>query len=396
MIRLHAGSFFMDWYKILGATKAVSSRAFTVDNNRIIIALDSTDRTNVCSMNLSSGAYATLFRQGGKSTTSSIQTDASGNIYMAGSCAVKGTLDFNGVSVPLSGMSAAYVAKYLYNYTHAWHHVMNDPTCMPRKVSVFKNKFIYYTGTLTDSLTLGGLSVHPPLLGLDFIAARLDTNGNVIWLRQLDTVASGEASLGTAAFHATVTPDTALVVFAQGHNFVNWGYNISTNLYGTYSSVVVSMGPGSDTRWARTAFADNVTDDRIAGEGNAVWVSGNAYTSTAATAFDTLNLKMPARRWVPYMAKLRLTRPPFVANGVGNVRGTEFAALPNPAHDAIRITGLSSHSVITLRDMNGRTVLEQTVAQGQAVLNVGELPRGLYFLQMRSGGISQVQKILLQ
>lgn len=400
ILRLNAGSFFMSWYKLIGPFNATSSRAFTIDNSKIIIAVDSTDATYVRTMALNSGLVTgTLFRQGGTSKTTSIQEDASGNIYLAGGCASKAALDFNGVVVPLApGNAHAYITRYLATGANSWHHILNDPTCAQRKLTLYKNQFLYYTGTLNDSLTIGTMQLHQPAHPWDFVSARLDpSTGNVMWLHQIDT-AQGEAFLGTGAYHAAVTPDTALVVFSQGNTYVDWGSGVATNLFGTYSSVVVSTGANGTTRWARPVFAENVTDDRIASEDMGVYVSGNAFTTTAVTKFDTLNLKMPARKWVPYMAKLNLVRPlPTGPFAVGNVSGAGLSALPNPAHNAIRVAGLSGRSSLILRDISGRTVLEQKTDKTEAVLSVGELPRGTYFLQLRTAdGVPQVCKVVLQ
>lgn len=400
VIKLRAGSFFMDWYTRIGTLKATSSRAFTVDNSSIIIAVDSIDATYVRRMSLTDGSMTPMFKQGGRSTTTSIQTDASGNIYMAGSCAAKIALDFNGVVEPINpGTTKGYIVRYLATNAHSWHHILNDPTCAPRKLTLFKNH-LYYTGTLHDSLSIGPLSVHPPLKTMDFVSARLDpATGNPLWLHQIDTAGQGEASLGTAAYHAAVTPDTALVVYSQANAYMDWGNNVTTNLFGTYSSVVVSTGADGTTRWARSVFAENVTDDRMASEGNGVYVCGSAFTTTAVTRFDTLNLKMPARKWVPYMAKLNLIRPPFVGPGaVGQISGTSFSAYPNPTRNAIRIAGLSGRSELVLRDLSGRAVLTQTAEKSETVLNVSDLPRGTYFLYLKVGadGVPQVQKVVLQ
>jgi hypothetical protein len=399
ILRLNAGSFFMSWYKTIGALKNTSSRAFTIDNSKIIIAVDSIDATYVKSMSFTDGSTTLMFKQGGTSTTTSIQEDASGNVYLAGACANKSYLDFNGVTQTLApGSSNAYIARYLATGAHSWHYVFNDPTCAQRKLSLYKNQFLYYTGTLNDALTIGSMSLHAPAHTLDFLSARLDpATGTLYWLHQIDT-AQGEAFLGSMAYHAIVTPDTALVVFAQGNTYVNWGNNISTNLFGTYSSVLVSTGADGVTRWARTVFADNVSEDRIATEDKGVYVSGSAYTTTAVTRFDTLNLKMPARKWVPYMAKLNLIRPtPTGPGAVGNVVNANFAAMPNPTHSAIRVAGLTGKNDLVLTDMSGRAVLQQSTDKPEAVLNVSSLPRGTYFLQLRSAGaVPQVRKIVLQ
>jgi hypothetical protein len=396
MLRIDRSSFTMSWYKPIGVLKSASSRAFTIDNSRIVIAVDSADVTHVRSMSLATGDYLPIFKQTGASNTTSIQVDAAGNIYMAGSCANKGNMDFNGVTqVAAPGSSNAYIVRYSANGVHTWHHWLNDPGCANRKLSLFKNKFLYYTGTLTDSLTLGSVSLHQPFRLMDFVYARLDTNGTVVWAHQIDTAANGEAHAGPGAFHAAVTPDTALVVFSQANAYIDWGNNIKSQLFGTYAAVPVAFGPDGVARWERPILGDNTTDDHIVAEGDAIWVTGNAYTTTAVTRFDTLNLKMPARRWVPYMGRLRLTPPPPVS--VKNQQANSLYAYPNPAQNALHIVGLQGKSTLHLRDITGRLVLEHITTDNEAVLDVANLPRGSYFLQLLSSGATpQVKKISLQ
>jgi hypothetical protein len=396
MLKLNAGSFFMSWFKPIGSQRGVSSRAFTIDNSRILIAVDSSDATYVRSMSFTTGDYLPVLKQTGASTTTSIQTDASGNIYMAGSCANKGNIDFNGVlQTAAPGSTNAYIVRYNAAGAHIWHQWMNDPRCAKRKLSLFKDRFLYYTGTLHDSITIGTISLHPPLRLMDFMYARLDINGNVLWAHQIDTSANGEAYAGEAAFHAAVTPDTALVVFAQANAYLDWGNNVKSQLFGTYAAVPVAFGSDGVARWERPILGDNTTNDHVVAEGDAVWVSGNAYTSTAVTRFDTLNLKMPARKWVPFMGRLRLTTPPPV--GVNTVKGSSLSAYPNPAHNAIHIVGLTGTSNLSLRDITGRLVLEKQSNNSEVLLDVSTLPRGTYFLQLvRSGSAPQVQKMVLQ
>ncbi len=398
MFRLNAGSLYMPWFRLISAVNSVSSRAFTVDNSKIILAADSSDATYVRSLALATGNVTPMFRQGGKSTTTSIQADAAGNIYMAGSCANKGSIDFNGKLQPvIPGRSFAYIVKYGPAGGYRWHHWLNDPACAQRKLSLYKNQFLFYTGTIHDSLTLGLVPVHQPLRSLDYISARLDTGGFVMWVKQVDTVGGGEAYLGTGAFHATVTPDTALVIFAQANSFLDWGDGVSTNLFGTYSSVVVSRGSGGETRWARSILAENTTDAHIAGEGDGVWVCGNAFSTSAFVTMDTLKLRVAARKWVPYLGKLRLTRPLFV-NAVGGIaKGADATALPNPARNTVRVAGLSGRCTLVINDLNGRVVLETSTDKAEAVLDVAGLARGVYYLQMRgANGETQVRKLLLQ
>ncbi|MBS1615122.1 MAG: T9SS type A sorting domain-containing protein [Bacteroidetes bacterium] len=401
LVKIANGSFVMSWAARLGNSD-VSCRAFTLGPSNLLIAADSGNTTGIYDVSLTTGAYSVLFRQGGQSSTTSLQRDANGNIYIAGSCARKGYLNFgNGVVENFTpGVSHAYVASYLASLNPAWHYVMNDPTCAQRQINLYKNKYLYYTGTLYDSLRIGTAKLGKSSHTGDYMAALLDAaSGNVIWALQSDTGSSGDVTLGNWAYHASITPDTALLLFAQGNSFVKWGNGLSTNLGNTFSSVVVSKGFDGNARWVRDVHADRVNDDRTSSFGNAVWISGYAYSTTAFTTMDTLNLYVQARRWTPFVAKLQLIQPPFVdtSNGVSGVPLEALIAAPNPARNVIHIAGLQGNTHITLCALNGREVLSQDSHRTEAHLEVSRLPRGLYLLVIRGQGtILETRRVVLE
>lgn len=401
MVKITSGAFLMGWVSRIG-TAAVSSRAFSLGPSNLLVAADSGMNTAIYDMSLTTGQYSVLMTQGGPSSTTSLQRDSTGRIYIAGSCADRGYLDFRGARENFSmGARRAYIACYTPSLNHAWHYVMNDPNCVQRKITLFKNKYVYYTGTLTDSLTIGGVQLGRSNHSFDYMAALIDAaSGGVYWAQQSDTGSSGDASLGAWAYHAGVTPDTALLLFAQGNSFVKWGNGINSPLGNTYSSVVVSRGFDGAARWARDVMADVVTNDRIVTEDSAVWVSGYAYSNTALTRMDTLNLRIQARRWVPFVAKLNLIQPPFVDDTGVSVGNTPLQALltaPNPARNAIRISGLQAESSIQFFDLSGRAVLSRNTKQPEITLDVSSLPRGLYLLMIRQEGkLIEAQRVMLE
>lgn len=401
LVKIATSSFVMSWVSRLGNSE-VKCRAFSLGPSSLIIAADSGNTTGIYDMSLSTGIYSVLFRQGGQSTTSSLQRDANGNIYIAGSCVQKGYLNFgNGVIENFTpGVSHAYVACYLSSLNPAWHYVMKDPTCAQRQISLYKNKYLYYTGSLYDSLTIGNVQLGKSTHATDYMAALLDAaTGNVIWAQQSDTGSSGDVSLGNWPYHAAITPDTALLLFTQGNAYVKWGNGLSSNLGSTYSSVLVSKGLDGQARWVRDVLADRVNDDRVASFGNAVWISGYSFSSTATTRMDTLSLHMQARRWTPFIAKLQLIQPPFVdtSNGVTGPTLNALIAAPNPARNVIQITGLQGKNQIALCGINGTEVMSQYSNQPEAILEVSRLPRGLYLLVIRSqGNILETRRVVLE
>jgi hypothetical protein len=115
---------------------------------------------------------------------------------------------------------------------------------------------------------------------------------------------------------------------------------------------------------------------------------------------DTLNLRVPARKFTPYLAKMKLVRPIPVnpSGGVPGVSADEVAVYPIPVHTTLRVEGLQGPCILTLSDITGRAVRRITTASGttQTNMDVADLPRGAYVLDMQHDGIRVIRKIVLQ
>lgn len=75
-----------------------------------------------------------------------------------------------------------------------------------------------------------------------------------------------------------------------------------------------------------------------------------------------------------------------------------FQFYPNPAEDVIVISPESSHEAyeLILRDARGQAVMQLNAETGQRRLDVSQLPVGMYFLEIRSGEQSAVEKLVIR
>ncbi len=398
IVRFNAGSMTIGWVKLIGPLVTVSAKAFTLDNNALYVAADSLNTTVIRRMDFATGNSASLFRQNGISTTTSLQIDAQGAFYLAGTCA-SGGIDFNGATETANAPDRYnYIVKYNSSGRHVWHYWLRDNFCLTRKLTLYQNRFLYFTGDLRDSFTIGGKYLHPAVA--DFVAARLDTNGSVVWARQMDTSGGGRALLGDA-YHAVVTPDTALVLFTEASGYLYWGDTFQTNLQTVTAATLVSYGPNNKPRWVRPVFAPYTTNQHIATEGLGVWVTGNANSPTGFVMMDTLKLKVPTSKYVPYLAKMKLVRPIPVNPPQGGVSGAAADPLriyPVPVRTTLRVEGLRGPCQLTLSDISGRAVRSLSVPAGsdRALIDVADLPRGTYVLDMRTESERSARRIIVQ
>ncbi|MEM8523816.1 MAG: M43 family zinc metalloprotease [Bacteroidota bacterium] len=76
-----------------------------------------------------------------------------------------------------------------------------------------------------------------------------------------------------------------------------------------------------------------------------------------------------------------------------------LTAYPNPASDVLNVRlNLASEGNLRMIDITGRTVFEAVVRYGRSTqeINVNNLPKGLYFLELRSEGEVQVEKVVVE
>jgi hypothetical protein len=67
--------------------------------------------------------------------------------------------------------------------------------------------------------------------------------------------------------------------------------------------------------------------------------------------------------------------------GIESVENSEIRLYPNPVRESFRIAGLVALTPVTVTDVSGKTVLQQTVA-GDESISVGHLPQGVYIVNV--------------
>ncbi|MEI6884588.1 MAG: T9SS type A sorting domain-containing protein [Bacteroidota bacterium] len=75
---------------------------------------------------------------------------------------------------------------------------------------------------------------------------------------------------------------------------------------------------------------------------------------------------------------------------------TKFRVYPLPANDLINIEindGAPVHSM-QLRDINGKMIIDNNITTSKTMLDIGELPGGIYLMKITSGNDTRVCKII--
>jgi hypothetical protein len=69
------------------------------------------------------------------------------------------------------------------------------------------------------------------------------------------------------------------------------------------------------------------------------------------------------------------------ANGINDITVNQLSVYPNPVTESFRIAGLATPTQVTITDISGKTVLQQTVA-GDESISIEHLPQGVYFVRV--------------
>ena len=86
-------------------------------------------------------------------------------------------------------------------------------------------------------------------------------------------------------------------------------------------------------------------------------------------------------------------------SGLADERDLFVEIYPNPASDRINLVLENSEALIRLRDQNGKTVISKDIAAaGLQVhnINVSDLPKGVYFLSIRSAEKEAFRKVVIR
>ncbi len=393
LFKLNRGTLSLAWARQI--TQEASVTAFSVCGSGVYVAVDS-EWTTICKYDLATGNRTDLFSQQFRSSTSSLAVDSTGNIYIAGSCAFSG-LNFNGHVVTTSIAYPVYIVKYKPDGTYSWHHLLADVTCTGRQLTVANNNSIYYSGRIFDTFTFGGFTLHHPAWVYDYLVSRLDSSGNVLWVKQQKDTLAGDANVENIN-HAVAMSDGSLSVFATLRGYLDWGNGLTTNEGINDNVAIVNYAASGEVNWIKPVSALQTNAANIAGNGTDIWVTGNVYDSSEYT-IGSITIPVAPVTYTPFMAKLH-TAP--VTSSVADVEESNgVQVMPVPATNLLTVKlPPETHDTvhIQLTDIAGRKVAEKT-ADGNNLLHqldVSMYSRGLYFIEISGNGFHTVKKIVLQ
>ena len=82
-----------------------------------------------------------------------------------------------------------------------------------------------------------------------------------------------------------------------------------------------------------------------------------------------------------------------IYSSIVNIESEKLNIYPNPFTEGFIINGLDGYANVTITDLNGRLLLNKQVYRQESI-SVGNLPKGLYFVKIRSNDFSVDKRIL--
>lgn len=125
--------------------------------------------------------------------------------------------------------------------------------------------------------------------------------------------------------------------------------------------------------------------------------------TTILSANDNANFKVRLRFIGPNLTLDTGNRVTFNNIAVDGVQlplqitdesSSKYKIFPNPFSDVINITGIKEAATYSIYTMEGRLIKNQRLQNSQ--ISLGELSKGVYFLQLLSNGKKEIHRIIKQ
>ena len=233
------------------------------------------------------GSFNWANHAGGSNRTEAFSVDVSND----GSSLISGmffrTANFgNSISLSTTNDADGFTAKMNADGTFAWATKVGcTSSCRVADVAVLADGSSIITGTWNGTATFGNTSLTTnPTNYNDVFVAKLDANGNFVWVKQIGGTASDEAA-GIAVFG-----DGSSVVTGGFSGTVDFGVTTLTSTNHLREIFVAKLDANGNYLWASKAGGsghDNVRDLTTIADGS-TFITGD-YASTANFGNFTLN-----------------------------------------------------------------------------------------------------------
>jgi hypothetical protein len=372
------------WHKIIPGESNNLFSAIAIDSNQnLYIGYGDYINSYIEKIDKSNGATLQTITQTQVSKITSIDVDSIGNIYAAGSCA-EVDANFNGTSSPAMDLYTTYITKYNANGEMQWVKFLEDIICPDPIVKVNSPNEVYLSSELHGNFEFDSILAEGPINSSDFFIARLNENGNFLWVKEVP--GSGSVYPGWRNF---LEIDTQGNIYFGGNTrgAIQWNETISTTSDGFNNDIIIlKYNPSGNLIWAKTAggnLFDYLHGISLLPDGNLI-ITG---ISTGNTTYDPIIYNPISENFYPFVTRLN---QPSLDLPIKEVIST--MVFPNPAKENITIQTYLQNGVATLHNILGQKLKSILVTASETTVDISELAVGTYFLKLNSQVIKVIKE----
>ncbi|MDR1562556.1 MAG: leucine-rich repeat protein [Dysgonamonadaceae bacterium] len=221
--------------------------------------------------------------------------------------------------------------------------------------------------------------------------------GNIVPLFHV-SITANNPSMGTVAGTGNYAENSTVTISATvkpGYRFVKWGDNNTQNPRTitvtkdiTYKAILEVITYHVTVNASNTSMG-TVTGTGYYAENNIVTISAIANQGYKFVKWDDDNTQNP--RTITVTHDINYTAEFDVNTNIHQTLDNDVSIYPNPVTESFRINGITAPTEVTLTDLSGRIVLQQTVEAGESVA-VGNLPNGIYIVRIEGKTVKVVKR----
>lgn len=375
------------WHKVLTmdvvGVSTFKSIAFD-SNGHIYIGYDNYGTCQIEKLN-ANGDSLQLIVQENVNRLTSLAVDSDGNIYATGSCANTNSV-YAGALQPTDLDYTVYLVKYSPEGVFQWIKYVQDITCSSPMVQIDANNNIYWAAETFISVQLDTITTEGPINGVDFFLAKLNTNGDYLWAKELP----GNGSL-EVAHHNFLQLDDFGSLYLTGTlsgGTTQWSEQVSTST-GTFSNREVVLLRYFDNGAIDFAFTAGGTQSDSA-QSLSVDAAGNAYLTgmmqgTAQMQWFSFTHPQPMG-YTPFLARISP-----VSLSINQQEKNIVRIYPNPVTDFLTVQTSETIVNITVFSLNGQRM---QLPQNGNQLDFSGVANGVYVVEVvMENGLERVKVV---
>jgi hypothetical protein len=313
-----------------------------------------------------------------------IEFDASGALYLSGGIG-SGSFDFGGLPVSIATNYNRFLAKMNAGGAGSWFRTINDITIQKHEISLDGNANIYFSGALDDSLTMGGYFMNGPDWVSDFLTAKFDSSGTILWAHDMPQgiTITGDARLSLT--QSIMADNAGFYQFVSYRGLIDFGNGNSVGAYPAAENYGVSV-MRFDTEGQLLWSLDIPTTYGLYPYSLVNSTNGSGYivgTASGSQQIGNDSILVPSN-FSYYTWVARFSNSLATGSALFESHKLPFV-FPNPSTDGnINTALLSNNEALAIFDLQGRLRLNVAVNTTSGILETG-LPTGLYLIRSNSG-----------